>query len=82
MESVFKNNIFWVGFFLLKYSKMKNTRLIKAQKVKNETKVRFGFSLSKEKVRELEQNHLDLSMVVFLGMPGHHGKIKVIPSFL
>jgi len=43
--------------------------------VKNGKKVRFGFSLSEEKEREIDQKNLEVCMVVFLSIPGHHEKI-------
>jgi len=43
--------------------------------VKNGKKVRFGFSLSEEKEREIEKKNLEVCMVVFLSIPGHHEKI-------
>ena len=49
----------------------------KAWQVKNGKKVRFGFSLSEEKEREIEQKNLEVCMVVFLSIPGHHEKITV-----
>ena len=45
--------------------------------MKNGKKVRFGFSLSAEKEREIEQKNLEVCMVVFLSIPGHHEKITV-----
>ena len=45
--------------------------------VKNGKRVRFGFCLKSEKEIEIREKNLEISIAIFLSIPGHHENITV-----
>ena len=45
--------------------------------VKNGKRVRFGFCLKSEKENEIREKNLEISIAIFLSIPGHHENITV-----
>jgi len=48
--------------------------------VKNGKRVRFGFCLKSEKEIEIREKNLEISIAIFLSIPGHHENITACPK--